>query len=218
MINYNINLNSNLFEDTVRALLKDNEIEEVIETGTFNGLGSTTIFAKTGKKIISVESCLGNHFAAKENLKEYKNVELIYGSSLFIEDMISFIDSDDFYFKEEVKNNSAIIDGPSPDETKSFYKNEVSGWNFGKPKLENVLINLIDNNKKQIVFLDSAGGVGYLEFKLFMSLSEEKKKNKILLLDDVSHIKHYRSVEELKFLGHPVNVSIDKRFAYCFFK
>lgn len=218
MIDYNINLNSNLFEEVIRTLLDNNEIEEIIETGTFNGLGSTTIFAKTGKKVFSIESCLGNFFTAKENLKQYNNIELIYGSSLPFDEMISFIKNDDFYLRDEVKNKSVIIDGPSADETKSFYETEVLGWDFGKPSLENALIDLIDNNKKQIVFLDSAGGVGYLEFKVFMSLTEDKRKNKILLLDDVFHIKHFRSVEELKNLGYPVVVSNDNRFAYCIFK
>lgn len=217
MISYSINLNSNSFEETVNFLVKNFEVDEIIETGTFNGLGSTTVFAKTGKKVITVESCLRNYFAACGNLKDYPNVELILGSSLNIDEMISFIDQDPFYKNENILNKSITIDGNEEDDTKAFYKHEVSGWGSGKPSRENVLIDLINNDKKQIVFLDSAGGAGYLEFKKFMSLSEDCRKNKILFLDDVSHIKHCRSVDDLKNLNVDVKISEDKRFAYCFF-
>jgi hypothetical protein len=35
------------------------------------------------------------------------------------------------------------------------------------------------------------------------------------MLDDISHIKHKRSVEKLEELGYIVNQSTDKRFAWC---
>jgi len=35
------------------------------------------------------------------------------------------------------------------------------------------------------------------------------------MLDDISHIKHKRSVEKLEELGYKVNYSSDKRFAWC---
>ena len=75
---------------------------------------------------------------------------------------------------------------------------------------------LINNNKRQIVFLDSAGGVGYLEFKTFMKLPKKNLNSKILILDDVMHIKHYRSVKELKNMGYKPKI-INNRFAYLSF-
>lgn len=217
MADYNINLNSNSFEEAVKFLISNYEVDEVIETGTFNGLGSTTVFAKTNKKVISVESCFNNFFAAKDNLKNYLNVELMYGSSLSIDEMVDFIDNDNIYTSNEVVNKQIMIDGDESNKMKDFYKHEITGWGYGKPSSENLLIDLINNDKKQIVFLDSAGGVGYLEFKKFMSISDEFKKNKILLLDDVSHVKHFRSVQDLLALNYKVTISEDKRFAYCIF-
>jgi hypothetical protein len=63
------------------------------------------------------------------------------------------------------------------------------------------------------VFLDSAGGVGYFEYLTFMNFNNTS--NKILMLDDISHIKHKRSVEHLEKLGYIVNKSDDNRFAWC---
>jgi hypothetical protein len=211
-----VNLNSDLFSETIKKLIKENEIEEVIETGTFNGLGSTMVFAKIGIKIQTIESCLASFFAAKENLKDYPNVILHHAASLKIDEMVDFIEKDDFYFSQEIKDKNISIDGGEQD-PKEFYKREVNGFDFSAPPEEDVLFNLINNSKKQLVFLDSAGGVGFLEFKKFMSLPEDFKKNKVLVLDDVSHIKHYRSILFLKEAGHNVSVSEDKRFGYCTF-
>jgi hypothetical protein len=211
-----VNLNSNLFSQIMENLIKENKIEEVIETGTFNGLGSTMIFAKIGIKTQTIESCLSSFFAAKDNLKNYSNVILHHGSSLRIQEMLDFIDQDDFYSSSEIKTQNISIDGGSVD-AKSFYKDEVTGFGYSAPPKEDILFNLINNPKKQLIFLDSAGGVGFLEFKKFMSIEESFRKNKILVLDDVAHIKHYRSVSFLKENKYNVSISSDKRFAYCIF-
>jgi hypothetical protein len=64
--------------------------------------------------------------------------------------------------------------------------------------------------------LDSAGGVGWLEFLYVMSLKPEYLENKILMLDDISHIKHVRSVQWLVDNGYDVQLSQEKRFAWCY--
>ena len=92
------------------------------------------------------------------------------------------------------------------------YKNEINM----DSDFENALPFLINNDTKQIVFLDSAGGVGYLEFKTFMKLPKKNLVNKILILDDVMHVKHYRSVTELKNMGYKPKI-INSRFAFLSF-
>lgn len=211
-INYQINLNSSLFKDCVVKL--SSKVEEIIETGTFNGLGSTTVFAETGKRVHSIESSLSHYNLAKENLKKYSNVNLHWGSSLNIKEMQSFIENDEIYDSDLVFNKKINVDGNT--DPKNFYLNEIHGFGI-MPKKEDLLLPLINNKTKQLVFLDSAGGVGFLEFEKFMSLKEDIRKFKILLLDDISHVKHYRSVVYLKLNKFNVNISEDKRFAYCIF-
>jgi hypothetical protein len=178
------------------------------------------VFAKTGKRIISIESNFKNFETAKRNLEKYSNVELYHGSSLKIEDMEEFIDNDDIYESEEIKNGSLLVDvfTDSVSIIKNFYKREITATCSCNKGMEDILFKLINNNKRQLVFLDSAGGVGYLEFKKFMSLEDSLLKNKVLLLDDISHVKHYRSVLFLKQKGYNVTISEDERFAFCVFE
>ena len=218
-ITYDINLNSNLFEKVIKELLVTYPIDEIIETGTFNGLGSTTVFANTGLPVTSIESCKNNHYSAKTNLKSFNNVTLLYGSSLDINEMLAFIDKDDIYNSSVVKTKQIFVDNAtnSPEDSKEFYKTEITGWGSEVPEEQNLLFDLINNDKKQLVFLDSAGGVGYMEYLKFMSIPEEFKKNKVLVLDDIKHVKHYRSVVDLKRKNHKIHLSADSRFTYCTF-
>jgi hypothetical protein len=217
LIGNSINLKNDLFSSTINDLVQKFQVEEIIETGTFNGLGSTSVFAKTGIKTITIESCFEHFQQAKENLKEYKNVELHHALSLSLEEMEKFITEDDIYQSDLVLSGRLAIDGGQAGSSQNFYLNEVRGFSGEKAPVEDLLFNLINNSKKQLVFLDSAGGVGFLEFKKFMLLEEAFLKNKILVLDDVSHVKHYRSVVFLNNHNYNVNVSSDGRFAYCEF-
>jgi len=183
------------------------EVNEIIETGTFLGAGSTLVFAQTKKSVISIE-CNKNHYEqAINNLKDYPNVKLIHGHSLKKDEMFEFISTDDIY------NKNLNIAMENPRDPKLFYITEISG---DSPK-ENVFPELIDNEKKQLIFLDSAGGVGFLEFKKLIEIGEEKLKNKILFLDDINHVKHYRSVIELENMGYKFNRSQSNRWGWCNF-
>jgi predicted O-methyltransferase YrrM len=77
-IKYNINLNSSEFEQVVKDLVRDYDFEEVVETGTFNGLGSTSVFAKTGKYVFTIECNINNFERATSNLQGYENVCVIH--------------------------------------------------------------------------------------------------------------------------------------------
>jgi hypothetical protein len=80
-------------------------------------------------------------------------------------------------------------------------------------------LNLLCNNdRKQLIFLDSAGGVGYAEFMEVMSFHNDCLKNKIIMLDDIQHIKHCRSVAKLLEMGQDVHISAENRFAWCYLK
>ena len=203
MADYSIELNSNEFRDVVRRLVKEYGIREVVETGTYLGTGSTAVFAGEGIDVFTVE-CNANHLmAAAENLQGMGNVCFIHGLSLKRERIISGLMAMDFPV-------GGIYDSPNP---KVFYVQEAN-----QPVLvEDALSLLAKNEVRQVVFLDSAGGLGYLEFVEFMSWPKSVRRNKVLLLDDVTHVKHARSVQSLKDWGFEVEVSQDGRFAWCQF-
>jgi hypothetical protein len=198
-IKYNINLNSKEFELVVNDLVLDFDIDEVVETGTFNGLGSTSVFAKTGKYVFTIECNKNNFETAIRNLEQYQNVCVIHGLSLYRDILIKHLMQQEF-------DINTTYDSDYP---KSFYMREINQ----QVVLENALDVLANNDRKQLVFLDSAGGVGYAEFLEFMNY--EGKDKKILVLDDIDHIKHKRSVEYLEQMGYNVNKSVGNRFAWC---
>lgn len=201
MINYTIQLNNDEFKNAVNTIIGQNKIDEIIETGTFQGDGSTKIFAETGKYVFTIECNYHNWAKAINNLQNNPNVCVIHGLSINREELIKGLLNEKFDIE-------TTYDSKFP---KTFYMREIS-----QPVVvENALDVFVDNDRHQLVFLDSAGGVGYLEFKRVMSYNKDYLKNKVIMLDDVSHIKHLRSVEFLKLSGFNVNVSSDNRFAWC---
>lgn len=193
MINNNhINIKSSLFEDEIKKVIVQYNLEEIIETGTNTGVGSTAILARMGIPVFTLECSPANAEQAKFNLFGSSHVTVINGFSLNKKDMISFILSDKASHPQDI-----MIDALNPID---FYLKEI---NFDVP--ENLLLPLIENDKSQLIFLDSAGGVGYLEYLKVMSLSKEQLSKKVLVLDDIHHVKHYRSVLDLEQKGYLVN-------------
>lgn len=203
-MNYSIQLSNSEFRQSIDNIIRDNVIDEIIETGTFHGDGSTRVFAETGKYVFTIECNYSNFLIASKNLQSYQNVCVIHGLSLDRDKLIVGLLNENFDIKTE-------YDSEYP---KTFYMREISQ----NVTVENALNLFVNNQRKQLVFLDSAGGVGYLEFQEFMSYGNEVIKNKVLVMDDISHIKHKRSVEFLQDNGYKVIISNDKRFAVCSFQ
>ena len=197
-IPYSTQLNTLEFKAVVNDLIQD--IDEIIETGTFQGNGSTKIFAETGKYVFTIECNFDNFQNATNNLRQYENVCVLHALSLPREKLIKFLLKETFTL-------DTTYDSKYP---KSFYMREINQF----VTIENALELFCDNSKKQLIFLDSAGGVGYAEYKYIMSLPDHIKENKILLLDDIKHIKHCRSVADLIIQGYEVHISQDERFAW----
>jgi hypothetical protein len=199
MIDYPIQLNTLEFKAVVNELVA--ECDEVIETGTFHGNGSTKIFAETGKYVYTMECNAANHQIAQRNLAQYENVIAFHALSMKRETLIKFLLNEKFDVKTTYDSNFP----------KTFYMREV-----GQQVLFEDGLNLLCNNdRKQLIFLDSAGGVGYAEFMEVMSMHDDYLKNKIIMLDDIQHIKHCRSVAKLLEMGQDVHISADSRFAWC---
>lgn len=207
---YNIHPEKEKFRKLIKELLISYQFEQVIETGSFDGLGSTKIFAETNLSVKSLECNFVHYLTAKQNLLEYPNVEIINAFSLNKKDMIDFIKTDDFLSDEEYYNENNILSDNK--NNVDFYIWELNNYSFNTTK-ENVLLNLIDNDIKQLIFLDSAGGVGFLEFKELFKIKKEFLKNKLILLDDVFHIKHHRSHKFLIDNNIPFEI-FDNRMIY----
>ena len=195
---YSTQLNSLEFRAVVNELVQN--VDEIVETGSFHGNGSTKVFADTGKYVFSIECNYENFVTASSNLRQHENVCVLHALSLPKERLIKFL------LKETFTLDTAY-DSKYP---KSFYMREINQF----VSIDNALELFCDNHRKQLIFLDSAGGVGYAEYLWVMSLPDHVKENKILLLDDIKHIKHCRSVADLMIQGYDVQCSQDERFAW----
>jgi len=63
-----------------RKLVKKFNIKNIVETGTSRG-DTTKEFSKMVKNIYTIESVKKTYISSKETLKEFKNVNVYYGSS-----------------------------------------------------------------------------------------------------------------------------------------
>jgi len=152
---------------------------------------------------------------AKWNLREFRFVKPLLGRSVGLKRALEFIRTD------EVLRNHVAYPDIWIDNTENpiqFYCSKVQGalgkqssspkevfhkllghifsfcvWD-GDDLLEKYLVKF--RNTNPLVVLDSAGGIGYLEFKIV----EENMRGKpyILLLDDIHHVKHFRSFKDIQ--------------------
>ena len=135
---YETELNKNkYFSVAVNWLCEHFEFEDIVETGTFMGTGSTTVFARTGIKTTTIECNKQRAEQATQNLSKYPNVTVINGLSMDRKGSVEFILTDDHEFPWSVQR-----DVPSKDTERDFYTREV---NVECPT-ENVLPMLINND------------------------------------------------------------------------
>ena len=201
-----------LFDENIMSLLKSivNNIEIIIESGTFDGLGSTTFLSEifknsnTLEKLYTIEVDNRIYIKARKNLKKYPFVECLNGLTLKYQDCIDFMKKDeyvnnheniDFIHGDDFINNDAFLSYKLELEGRVFHSNSNIDL---KDFEENILINKINENinRKLLILLDSSGGIGYLEFLKTIELL--KNKTYYLLLDDIDHLKHYRSYQYIK--------------------
>jgi ADP-heptose:LPS heptosyltransferase len=181
---------------TINQLVKDYGIQNIVETGAYNGMGSTIMFAKTGLPVRTIECNISHVKSCRENLKDY-DVAVYHGLSLPKERLMNFI-KDDYDFYVRAKKFGLQVD-VEPDEAIKFYTDECD---HDCP--DNILPKLLEIPGRQLVFLDSAGGVGYAEF-----LEVSKYHDKLVVFDDVDHVKHFRSMKW--FLAHSIEFHLDER-------
>lgn len=206
-----------LFIDTVESIINMYDISYIVESGTYMGTGSTRTIAdilvknkKAIKKFYTIE--VDNTFfrKAKKNLKKYSFVEPIWGISVDPEEAIKFVNTDEAIVHHE-KYPEVFID--TLNNPVEFYTNEIRGQ-FSRTSLKpnlwdkifkqkglaqekfrtnvfNELLPKIKNNNP-IILLDSAGGIGLLEFNTVMKYMSNDEF--IIILDDIHHLKHFRSL------------------------
>jgi len=199
----------------LRACLMDSlanfRPESVIESGTFVGLGSTTLLASSLQRcfplrcppLYTIEVSFNHWQQATKNLREFRQVRCLWGLSVTREQARQFIATDEairFHEREPDIYIDNILDPAR------FYLNEIDGAltdPLSEPGpfirkayyRENWLPRLLKRARRPLVVLDSAGAIGYLEFSLVRQTLQGRPY--LLLLDDIDHLKHFRSRRDI---------------------
>jgi hypothetical protein len=209
-------------KNLVRDLIREESVTHVIETGTYLGLGSTTFlaesFAENGfpETFITIEANWSSWRQARKNLARFPFVTPQWGKSVSTEEALSFIRTDEMLLNQKDYDEVYIDNTEDP---VAFYSNEIMGklgtesggligsvWARLGQKLdlrfhyqgENLLRRYLSrfSSQKPLIVLDSAGGIGFLEFNIVQQIMTDKTYT--ILLDDVHHIKHYRSALSIR--------------------
>jgi hypothetical protein len=193
-------------------LAKFQNINYIVETGTYNGLGSTTMIAKAFekssslKKFFTIEINYPDYKKAKKNLSHFSFVNCLYGCSVNLTEALDFVSHDNAILNHEAYPDIYIDHSSDP---VGFYTYELTGgWDKARGNIfkrllrkqpQSELLKKLLNRYLEytlLVVLDSAGGVGQMEFSLVSSIMKDHPH--FLLLDDIHHLKHFRSYGEIK--------------------
>lgn len=211
--------------DKLTRIIKDenkkNKIRYVIETGTYLGKGSTRVIAETfldekdKPEVMTIEANWLNWKKAKKNLKKYNFIKPVWGLSVPRAEAIQFAEND-HALKQRDEYPDIYIDGGS--DPLNFYIKELRGeFGYTRHKYLNHVLKFFENIDKKnkysgenllrkyllkyqkempLIALDSSGAIGLLEFNTVQEIMGNNEY--YLLLDDIFHLKHFRSYEEIK--------------------
>jgi len=191
--------------EALRTAIRQYKPSVVIETGTYMGTGSTRMIIEAfapdaPERFYTIE--ISPHFCeiARRNLSRYEFVDVLWGLSVGRSKAEEFLRSDSLLWEAERYG----IEVEQPEDPVGFYLREISAGksdayedecypDLDKVAPDNLLVHLVSQYKDQrpLIVLDSAGGIGWLEFQEVLRLQEGLPF--LLFLDDVKHVKHYRS-------------------------
>lgn len=208
--------------DELRQLLREaivrHRITHVVETGTHEGLGSTRFIAESfppeaqPKSFVTIEAGWKNWRRARRNLRRFPAVKAVWGHTLDVRSAIDFVERDECIRHHERYPDVFIDDVDDP---VSLYTRELKRglsrpprgvrerltfafdrrWRYeGEGLLAASLLRVRDETP--LIVLDSAGGTGWLEFTTVRETMGTRPY--LLLLDDVHHLKHFRSLESVR--------------------
>lgn len=186
--------------EIIYNLTKREDVYDIFEIGTWNGLGSTKciidgiIDSDSNKKFTSVELYPEMYNLAKENLKDYSSyINMLNGSIIDYNEMFWF----DFHENQLIFNYE-----------RSWFDSDLKNM-----KISN---NVFDQVPSKIDLLILDGG----EFSTYPEWNKLKDRTKIVVLDDTNVFKCYRIVEELLNDDNyiPLHIIKNDRNGYCVFE
>ncbi|MBN1818551.1 MAG: hypothetical protein JW828_14405, partial [Sedimentisphaerales bacterium] len=205
------------FADNIRDLFTRIRPRKIIETGTFHGTGTTTVIAQTLRSLglddavfFTIEVNPVNHYRAQQNLAASAlQVHCLNGLSV---PRIMLPDRDDI-------RRRTVADLPDADIFVDHKEEKRVELYFAETDFTQVPDNLLYQCLKEFdfrpdfVLLDSAGHMGNVEFNY---LIENLRGPCYIALDDIYHVKHHKSFEQIKTDPRfEILVASREKFGFC---
>jgi glycosyltransferase involved in cell wall biosynthesis/ADP-heptose:LPS heptosyltransferase/predicted Zn-dependent protease len=192
--------NNSEFERFLREVIRDTQPKFVVETGTYLGQGTTRIITSALKdnrleeaRFYSIECNPEHHRQAQANLASsglLRFVKLLHGISV----PRSLLPNAEAIRKETIENAHGDIFVDHHEEKRvQLYLNETNFPSLPEDLLGRCLREC--DGKPDLLLLDSAGHMGNVEFNYVLTLLRGPC---YIALDDIRHVKHARSVEQMK--------------------
>lgn len=198
--------------EALRAAIARLDPQVVIESGTYLGTGTTRVLltalaAHPLRRFVSLDVSRALQAQARQNLADAPHVELLWGMSVRRQHAIDFVRTDPLLRNLDPSLDIFIDFLPDP---AAGYLAELEGSLGGDPSLlapDALFESLLPAHRlhRPLVCLDSAGGIGFLEFQETIRLLSPHPFG--LFLDDINHLKHYRS--KLRIESDPAFTIID---------
>jgi Predicted O-methyltransferase len=196
------------FRYAVTALIHDRKPRSIIETGTYLGLGTTKILAEALDKdyqCFTIESNPFSYAIACQNLREYHGIRLLNGYSVpeklmpTREGLIQWLD--------ELDSLDIYVDFQEHERIDCYMRE--AGHNVPYDML-GVCMRYF---RPDLVVLDSAGHMGFIEFCYVRSMLVRPC---LFVLDDTNHVKHHQSLLWIKSDPHfTLLKESDEKFGFC---
>lgn len=193
--------NESLFKQAIENVFLKFKPKKILETGTYLGEGTTRIIIESIIKanieqfiFYSVEVDRSKAEKAFINLSKRglnKYVKILNGLSV-PKDILPTYDEIKKYTVDQIEFDNIIIDHHEFERAQKYYE-ETNYDNVVDDVIGKVLESF--DYKLDFALLDSAGHIGFIEFKYLIS---KLKSPCVIALDDVNHIKHYKSLQYIK--------------------
>jgi len=186
------------FADALRQVIKEYDPRRLLETGTFDGLGSTAIISESINplaRLITIECDFSLYAKAVANTRKFGHkVDCRNGLSI-PSSMLPTKDEIVKMLSECPDNlNKDYPEVQNLDDYAIYYLDEMKR-DFKEDDLIKQIVSKVFGGKLDFAILDSAGHLGWLEFACLLNFLESPC---IIALDDVNHIKHYKSMEAIR--------------------
>lgn len=198
------------FKEAVKNLISEIQPSKIVETGTYIGTGTTRILADSligPCELLTIEVNPRNNAEAKKNLAKYRFVRAFCGLSI-PRSMLPSIESTETMLKS-LENQDIFVDFQEH-ERLYLYMRECA--HDVPDDLLRVCIRYFGYSV-DLFMLDSSGHLGFIEFCHILSLQKSRCH---FILDDVFHVKHFKSLKMMENDSRFVIKKLsEEKFGFC---